>query len=158
MISKDLITQVQIIANGEKVPWDLLCAIIERESAGDTYAVRYEGGWRWFLTPALFATKNNISASTERTLQQCSWGLCQVMGSVARELGFEGPLMKLCEPAVGILYGAKKIRQLLEKYGHDVELAVSSFNQGAPYKDETGNFQNQSYVSAVVAFRKNYIA
>ena len=103
-----------------------------------------------------FAKKNKISKATERVLQQCSWGLAQSMGSVARELGYMGPLQRLCDPELGILYGAKKIRQLLEKYGHNEELAISCYNQGYPYKDDTGRFVNAEYVNAVLAFKKAY--
>ncbi len=156
MMRSDLVAQIHIIANAEKVPADLLCAIIERESAGDTYAVRYEANWKWFVDIEIFAKKNKISKATERVLQQCSWSLSQVMGSVARELGYMGPLQRLCDPELGILYGAKKIRQLLEKYGHNEELAISCYNQGYPYKDDTGRFVNAEYVNAVLAFKKAY--
>lgn len=156
MMRSDLVAQIHIIANGEKVPADLLCGIIEQESAGNTWAVRYEARWQWFLEPQKFATLNKISYSTERTLQQCSWGLAQTMGSVARELGYMGPLQRLCDPELGILYGAKKIRQLLEKYGHNDEIAISCYNQGYPYKDDLGRFVNHDYVSNVLTYRKQY--
>lgn len=72
-----------------------------------------------------------ITEKTERIHQATSWGLMQVMGAVARELGFDGPMPQLCDPHYGIKYGAKKLSQLLTKHG-PAPLALSAYNAGSP--------------------------
>ena len=66
----------------------LVCAVIEQESSWNIWAMRYE--------PAFFAkyvahlyTNNKVTAS-EAYARGFSWGLMQVMGLVAREMGFDG--------------------------------------------------------------------
>lgn len=156
MINADLVTQVKLTAGFEKVPWDLMCAIIERESAGDQWVIRYESRWSWFVEPQKYASKLNISYTTERTLQQFSYGLVQIMGSVARELGYDDHLTKLCaDPAIAIQYGCRKMKQLLDKH-RDEQTAISAYNAGTPFRDDNGSFINAVYVQAVEQFRKQY--
>jgi hypothetical protein len=158
MIPKDLITQIQITSGFERVPWELACAMAERESAGITWVMRFESRWTWFVEPQKYATKLGISYNTERTLQQFSYGTMQVMGAVARELGYEDYLVKLAsDPAMGIQYGCRKLRQLLDKYSSE-ESAISAYNAGTPFRDDNGNYVNQGYVNAVLELKKQYAA
>ena len=106
-------------------------ALIEKESGFDTWASRFESHWRWFVSVKKFARKNKISFDTEKTLQSTSFGLCQVMGGVARELGFEGQLTKLCIPSIGIELGCKKLRQCLDRWG-SLDRALAAYNAGSP--------------------------
>lgn len=157
MMRSDLVAQIHIIANGEKVPADLLCAMVETESAGNQWAMRYEARWKWFVDPQKYATRNGVSYSTEKMLQQFSYSYLQVMGAVARELGFEGPLIQLCaDGELGLKMGARKLKTLLDKYPIEND-AIASYNAGLPFKTENGLYQNEQYIQKVLAFRASYV-
>ena len=55
----------------------------------------------------------------------------QVMGTVARELGFEGPMPQLCEPNIGIYYGCKKLFDLNRRHLTIMD-ALAAYNAGSP--------------------------
>lgn len=148
MLPPELIDIIKPIAESVGVPWDLAAAIVMTESAGNTYAMRFEPNWHYWCEPQKFAQMNGISYNTEKQLQMFSFGLCQVMGGTARELGWDGSLVRLCEPSIGLLYGVKKIKQLLEKYP-DTNDAISSYNQGHPFMDKYGEYLNKRYVDKV---------
>jgi len=63
----------------------LVCAVVEQESAWNTWAVRYEPGFLSRYVAPLY-TAGKIGA-TEAYTRAMSWGLMQVMGQVAREQG-----------------------------------------------------------------------
>lgn len=109
----------------------VICAQITVESAWNIYATRYEPTWKWLVDTTLCAKKAQTSEATEKVLQSCSWGLMQVMGSVARELGYEGPIPKLCDPEMGITYGCKKLRACLTIHSNLPD-ALASYNAGNP--------------------------
>lgn len=123
-----------------------VAAVIMIESGGDTWALRYEPNWKYQKDTASYARKARISLETERVCQACSWGLMQVMGEVARELGFEGDLTELNNPAIGIAFGTKKLAQQMKRYGK-IEDAVSAYNAGSVRKTHDGYYTNQDYVN-----------
>jgi soluble lytic murein transglycosylase-like protein len=120
----------------------LVQAIIQIESNFNPLAMRFEEKWVYYYLPAKYAASLGISNSTERTLQQFSYGLMQIMGSVSRELGFQDELIKLCDPDLGIQYGCLKLIDLKKKYPKEDEL-ISSYNAGSPTN------RNESYVNKV---------
>jgi len=64
--------------------------------------------------------------------QQSSWGLCQVMGAVARELGFRGPyLTELVRPDVNLDLGAHHLSKQIARFG-SVGGGLSAYNAGTP--------------------------
>lgn len=109
----------------------LLQALCTKESNLNNWAVRFEPAWKLFVEPQKFATKNNISLVTEKNLQCTSFGLGQVIGCVARELGFSDNLVKLCIPEIGLQYSAMKLSQLLKKY-ESLPVALAAYNAGNP--------------------------
>lgn len=126
----------------------LIASIIIQESGGNTYAVRYEPGFRYKTDVAKFARANGITTETESILQQCSLGLMQVMGVVARELEFNRNLLELTSPAVGIYLGCKKLEQLSKKYAH-LDDVIASYNAGSPRFKSDKSYVNQLYVNQV---------
>jgi soluble lytic murein transglycosylase-like protein len=113
----------------------LVCAVVEQESAWNTWAVRFE--------PAFFARYIHPAVpskpTTEQTFDAASFGLMQVMGEVARELGFKGVfLTELCEPIVGLAYGCKKLAACLKATAGDERAALLRYNGGgnAAYADQ----------------------
>lgn len=109
----------------------LVYAICIKESALDPWAMRFEAGWRWWLNPTRWARRVGVSARTEQVAQQCSWGLMQIMGTVARERGFAGDLPNLCAPKVGLDYGCRHVKYLFGRYS-DVRHVLSAYNTGRP--------------------------
>ena len=98
----------------------------------------------------------SISESTEYYAQLHSWGLLQVMGYVARELGHRGYLTELIDPIIGLTYGCRKLKKLYEKYGNDFDV-ISAYNQGGPYKNESGMYKNQKlYVDPIFRLIEEY--
>lgn len=109
----------------------LVYAICMKESSMDTWAMRFEPGWRWWLDPNKWARRVRVTTRTEEIAQQCSWGLMQVMGTVARERGFSGDLPQLTSPKVGLKYGCAQLAYLFTRYS-DVRHVLSAYNTGRP--------------------------
>jgi soluble lytic murein transglycosylase-like protein len=103
--------------------------------------VRYEPTYRW-----LVGDKLNMSL-TERHTQMCSWGLMQVMGGTARELGLTGYLSQLCDPETGVQYGCRYLRRLFERY-QIWDDAIAAYNAGSPRRVGP-TYVNQGYVDKV---------
>lgn len=129
--------------------WILLAAIAQKESSGDGYAMRYERNWLYFFDTDRFARLLNITEETERQAQRFSYGHCQLMLSVARELGFAEPAGKLFDPIINFHYAANKLKKLIEKHKAMPD-AISSYNQGSPRRGIDGKFKNQLYVDGVM--------
>lgn len=128
----------------------LVAAIIQQESAGNTWAFRFEPGFRWFsdyVNPA-------CSRTTERNAQATSWGLMQIMGAVARERGCTAPFLSaLCDPTVGLEYGCRHLAWLKGR-GYTLHEVISAYNQGSPRRLPSGDFANMEYVNGVLAHMK----
>ena len=93
---------------------------------------------------------------TERQDQMTSWGLMQVMGAVARELGHTGPLSDLLDPPTGLFYGCLHLRRFRAKYDIWPDV-IAAYNAGSPRRvaGQIGPYVNQSYVDKVLAAWNN---
>lgn len=129
----------------------LLAAIVQTESAGNVYASRFESHYKWLVSPSIHAHNLGISFDTEVVHQKTSWGLCQLMGGLLRELGFGDHLPKACNPSLNLQYAAMHLAKLTAKYPN-LRDAIASYNAGSPRKDETGQYENQGYVTKVIAY------
>lgn len=126
---------------------DLVSAMITVESSGNPWVTRYEPGWSYFYRIEKFSELLRITQISERVLQATSFGPLQVMGSVARELGFQGYLTELTIPEIAIKYGCLKFKQCLTRYP-EIWDAVSAYNQGSPRKEGV-KYLNQEHVDKV---------
>lgn len=82
--------------------------------------------------------------------QQASWGLMQVMGAVARELGFRGPyLTELVQPRTNLGLGCRHLANLLAWAEGDLVQALAAYN-GGKAGNTTEPFRNESYASKVL--------
>lgn len=123
----------------------LVCAVIEQESAWNPWAMRYEPAFFSKYVANLY-TNNKISAS-EAYARGFSWGLMQVMGQVARELGFDGTFLSaLCDPEQNLAIGCKLLRKKLDAMSGDVTRGLLAWNGGA----------NPAYATQVLARRAHY--
>lgn len=128
----------------------VVLAVCEKESGFDTFAVRYERRWRWFLDPRTWARRVRTTTRTEIVLQSCSWGLMQVMGTVAREEGFSGDFPQLCRPQDGLEYGCRKLSELVKKYGV-LSDALAAYNTG-----RRGTAAGKAYAADVLTRMDKY--
>ena len=84
--------------------------------------------------------------------QQASWGLMQIMGAVARELGFAGLyLPALCDPALNLTYGCQKLQLELEWAKGDVRAALAAYNGGRAGNAPGGPLRTAAYAEKVLA-------
>lgn len=139
----------------------LVMAVARKESSLNTDAVRFEGDYqqhdrtftkvyKWLYHPERFNASLGVDLDTEIAMQATSWGLMQVMGAVAREHGFAGPLHKLCRPDLGLEYGCLHLTGYLKKYGK-VEMALAAYNGGPGAVNSDGTLDNQvEYVDPVM--------
>ncbi|HXJ04396.1 MAG TPA: lytic transglycosylase domain-containing protein [Candidatus Acidoferrum sp.] len=124
----------------------LVCAVIEQESSWNPWAMRYE--------PAFFAkyvahlyTNNKVTAS-EAYARGFSWGLMQIMGQVAREMGFDATFLSaLCDPEQGLPIGCKLLRKKLDAMDGDTTRGLLAWNGGG----------NPAYPALVLARRAHFL-
>ena len=134
---------VQVAAKGHGVPADVLAGLVAQESGGDMWAVRAEPLYRWLVgdDPGEVLVKPPISTkATEFYCQRISWGLCQIMGATARCMGFRGWFTELCEPAVGLNYGAKFLAWCLKRQRGNVFDALQRYNGGGVRNSQTRDY------------------
>lgn len=146
MLSPDLIYLIRNNAKRFNVDPYIVAAICMVESSGEGFSCRFEPNWKYFTMVEEMAARNGITEATEKILQQISMGPGQVMGSVARELGYVGPLGALMTNNIGIEYCARLVRRLADKYSNRDDL-FASYNAGSPRRtDDDKEYANQSYV------------
>lgn len=125
----------------------LLSAVIAQESSGNQWAVRFE--WGFYNKYVKGKTRDNLighvpreaccSIQTEKFDRAHSWGLCQVMGQVAREQGFtEDYLTQLLIPEVNVMLGAKFLRKKIDLAHGNIHGGLLLWNGGGNpnYPDE----------------------
>jgi soluble lytic murein transglycosylase-like protein len=137
--------EIQEAARVYQVPYKLLGAIVQTESGGNPYATRYEPDYRYLFNTRAFAENTHVTQPTEEVHQKTSWGLCQVMGGLCRELGFQGQMPELCDPKINLMYACKYIKKLASKYGTESDI-LAAYNGGSVVKTPGGMYRNQSYV------------
>ncbi len=122
-----------------QLPMHLITAIIKIESGGNRFAVRYEPAFAdRYLSKIRINGINPCSDETERHMRACSWGLMQVMGQTAREMGFNEPFLSaLCDSETGIEWGCKVLAKKRDLYlaSHGWPGVISAYNAGKPKLD-----------------------
>lgn len=152
-INQSLISSVlSQAANKYGLDHNLVLAIVAHETNGMNFKTRYEPSWKYLYLAKEHAENLNISIETETIMQSMSWGLMQIMGSVAREHGFEDDLPKLTDPLLGLDYGCQHLKHKLDVYNCHETDAISAYNAGKVIKETDGTYSNQSsYVDPVCA-------
>ena len=116
-------------ARAHGLPEDLVCAVCDHESIGwNPWAVRYEPAFfKRYIHPA-----HPDTPTTEEIDAAESYGLMQIMGQTARELGFTGKYFtELCDPPVGTEFGCRKLAHCVQLVHGDVRSALLKYNGGA---------------------------
>lgn len=130
MLKQELISLAQQKAEKYGLESSLVCAVIEQESAWNPWALRYEPAfYARYIVPSL---EVGHFGATEAHARATSWGLMQVIGQTAREVGFGGPyLSELCDPEVGIEIGCKYLSVLYSRTGNNTKDALLKWNGGS---------------------------
>lgn len=129
----------------------LIAAIIQVESGGMPLRIRAEPTFEFLNAPARYAERLGITKNTEIACQKMSWGLMQIMGATARDMGFEGHLTELIFPEAGIYWGSKYLGTRVKRY-KSTKAAIAAYNAGSLRTLENGAIMNQKYVDKVTDF------
>ena len=145
---------------------DWIRAVIEIESAGNQFALRYEPGYRWLQKEDTIKAicyhsnyggnlENKIGAET--CLESFSFGLCQVMGSTARDMGYVADLHHLFFVDDNIRIGTKFLKTKLKRFDNNILRAIAAYNggDGSAYPNEDGNYPNQRHVDRFLKVLEN---
>lgn len=132
----------------------MILAVIETESGGNEYAIRYEPHYRYLVEPRQYAANLGLSMATEEMLQRTSFGLMQPMGGVCREHSFDDNLIKIMDPKLSVFYGCKHLKKKMQRYGDDPATLYAAYNAGSPQKTAGGMFTNQRHVDH---FYRNFL-
>ena len=135
----------------------LILAICRVESNLNPDAVRYESGFHWLVDGQRINKLKPATCSyqTEINLQKISWGLMQIMGATARNLGCGGWLTGLLDPVQGLYWGMRYLQWQYRRFfvNDGLHGVIAAYNAGSPrYKD--GRFVNQAYVDKVLSAMK----
>lgn len=127
-------------------------AIISVESATWSPTVaKYEKNFTNIYRADLFAKMFKVSLATEITLQKFSWGIMQIMGGTARDLGFNEWIPDLCKPEIGIHWGCEYFQKRCMDYV-DLKDQIATYNAGSVRRKSNGEYTNQEYVDKVMSF------
>ena len=136
--------QIEAIAAQFHLDPDLVEAIVLTESSGKAHAYRFEPGFwdRYMKTKPQWDGANPERVSS-------SYGLMQIMYPVACEIGFtETAPEYLFVPTIGLLWGCKKLRSLLDWAKQNTDQALAAYN-GGKGGNEKPPYRNQWYVDKV---------
>lgn len=154
MSTKDFLPEIEATASRYRLPTGLVAAIVETESHGNPWSIRYEPAfYRRYIAPLTEVARTPpCSEDTERQARATSWGLMQVMGQVAREMGCKNAfLSELCQPEIGLEFGCKKLASLVKQdyAAHGWDGVIAAYNAGSARKLSSGEWVNQDYVDKV---------
>jgi hypothetical protein len=130
------------------VNYRLMMAIIEVESSWEPYAVRYEKDSSSAAQPEYLAKINGTTRETEMQLQKFSWGIGQILGATARNIGMRGPMPSLCNTEIGAFWSAMYLKKLCCRYPTLAD-QISAYNGGSSLKRSDGTYANAEYISKV---------
>ena len=128
----DLEAAARVAASTHNLEYSLVAAVIEQESNWHPWALRYEPAFYLrYIVPLKLSP-------TEGHSRSFSWGLMQVMGQVARELGYNGDFPRLCEPSVGLEWGCLHLAKKIKAHSGNLVESLLAWNGGAnlSYPDE----------------------
>lgn len=140
MTQQELQEKAKYYARLHDLDGALVCAVIEQESNWIPWAIRYEPAFEQRYVDPMGLTP------TETIARSISWGLMQLMGESAREMGFHGKMASLCDPDNGLEWGCKHLKAKLDAHGGDVTAGLLAWNGGG----------NKAYPEQVLARKEAY--
>lgn len=169
-MSKDVEITIEAWARSMDIPPNIALAVAMQESSHHWVAERHEPQYRymWDIKEnapfrklhdneiAGAAPKDFPGGNDEWVCQKTSWGPMQIMGAVARELGFKGNLRHL-NGRIGVEYGTIHLNKLRHRFFDDGgwPAVISAYNAGSPRKNGR-KYVNQQYVDKVLAYADQF--
>lgn len=134
---------IRLACSHYSLPYHVVAGVVAQESAGNRKALRAEPKylWLWGDDPGeRLGRPPGEDEATEWYCQRISWGLMQVMGAVARELGFRGDWGDLFEPDTNLDLGCKYLAWCLKREHGDVFYALQRYNGGGSKTERTARY------------------
>lgn len=153
MTSEEIRSLLEKEVKGSSLDVNLMLAIIETESTNNPWAVKYETRSTLYNNPVIYCRKNGIDLPTEKNLQHISWGLFQIMGFAARDMGFQDILTKLLIPEVNVIWGVEFFKARCMRRYEKIEDQIAAYNAGTARTDGNGLYlpaSTQTYVKTVL--------
>jgi soluble lytic murein transglycosylase-like protein len=147
-LSAEINKYIQEAALDAGLPISIVTGIVCQESSGNPNATRYEPGFfRRYIQKLGIGGEEGKGRST-------SWGLMQLMGQCAREIGFTGPFHTLLIPEIGLYWGCKQLLRFRDRHftAHGWAGVIAAYNAGSPRKGKDGRYVNQDYVDKVLGY------
>lgn len=145
MTRDELIALAQKKAAEHGLSPKIFCGLVERETQWNAWKIRYEPGFYEEYVQKM-VNAGAIHDETEAHGRAISWGLGQVMGETAREMGFTGDFAQLCEPETGLEYTARILRHDIDRASANVTAALQRYNGG----------KNPNYAAEVLQLSQKY--
>lgn len=132
---------------------DIVTSFILVESNGNPWAVRYERNYEWICEVSTMATLLETTYDTALMMQRSSYGLTQIMGAVAWQMGHRGWSTELLNPETNLTYFVKYLSKLIKKQSLTDPLDMyAAWNSGSVKKID-GKYANYRQVAN---FRRIY--
>lgn len=77
-----------------------------------------------------------------------------IMGSTARQMGFDGPLVQLCDPVTGLHYGCLYLASLVKAHG--LEKGLDAYNDGRADGKGPGSIYAVDILKRAKRFRNEF--
>ena len=149
MVKHEIRLEIEKAAAKYGLDPDYVEAHVMTESSGNPKATRYEPAFY-----SRYVVPLKIKDEKEAKCRATSFGLLQIMGQVAREMGFKGEFKDLCGVIGGLDWGCRKLAKCYEKFGKkNINAGIAAYNCGTPKITPEG-FKNQEYVNRVNGFLK----
>jgi len=140
------------------LPPELIAAVIQTESLGNPAAYRYEAHYKYLYHPNRLALELRVPPEFMEFMQKTSYGLCQVMGGVAYELGLskdgDYPIPPvLLQPEMGIKYGCLALKRIIDSHRHyrvnpnNPDDIYAAYNAGSVRKFADFRYKNYKHVN-----------
>lgn len=154
MDAQTLLPLIEQAAKAYGLPARLVRAIVQVESGGRPDVQRHEPAFYERYVDGKPYQTFGLSRQTEGYQRATSYGLMQVMGEVARELGLTDRSIEqaLYIPASGLNYGCKRLAQMVKRFSARPDkwmAATSAYNGGPGAVNGVGIYDNPKYVAKV---------
>jgi len=136
---------------------ELVGSVVQVESSGNSFAMKYEPGYRWTHSVEPLAKKVGTDYATMTIMQKTSFGLMQVMGGVFYEYNNHAGAKALwagsmLDPEIGLEYGCKHLAQKANKYGPQADRIYAAYNGGSVRLEKNGDFENKKNVDRFMRY------
>lgn len=130
-LREKLVVMVRSAAKEESLDPALVCAIVDEESnwEANTFAMDAE-----FLARHVRLLRQ-VMLPTEAIGRSTRFGLMQIYGQVARELGFLNTFDSLCNPTVGLIWGCRHLAGLMRQVREEAKQQNSESNTADPVSE-----------------------